>query len=117
MSTQPCCKTGHVEAAGGRPGEASGGKPGDAAGIGQKKRGRKAGRIGRWGVLREGASGVLLVLMPKCPLCLAGYLSVATGIGISFTTAKYLRILLIVLCVGSLSYFLLRRLLRHVRIG
>jgi hypothetical protein len=77
----------------------------------------KAGQNWRWSGVREVAPGVLLVLMPKCPLCLAGYLSVATGIGISFTTAKYLRIALIALCVGSLAFFLVRRLLRHVRIG
>ena len=39
--------------------------------------------------------GVLLLLVPKCPVCLALYLSAATGIGIPFTTARYLRMLLI----------------------
>ena len=46
--------------------------------------------------------GVLLLLVPKCPVCLALYLSAATGIGISFATARYLRILLIAACVGAL---------------
>ena len=43
---------------------------------------------------------ILLVLMPKCPLCLAAYITVATGIGMSFATAAWLRGSLIGLCVG-----------------
>jgi hypothetical protein len=61
------------------------------------------------GLIRGIIPGVLLLLVPKCPLCLAAYISVATGIGISFTTAKYLRIILIVLCVSSLLFLTLRR--------
>jgi hypothetical protein len=53
--------------------------------------------------------GILLVLMPKCPVCLALYLSAATGIGIPFATARYLRILLIAGCVGALLLFAWRR--------
>jgi hypothetical protein len=53
--------------------------------------------------------GVLLLLVPKCPVCLALYLSAATGIGIPFATARYLRILLIAACVGALMLFAWRR--------
>jgi hypothetical protein len=53
--------------------------------------------------------GVLLLLVPKCPVCLALYISAATGIGIPFATAKYLRIGLIVGCVGALLLFGWRR--------
>jgi hypothetical protein len=53
--------------------------------------------------------GVLLLLAPKCPVCLALYLSAATGIGIPFATARYLRIVLIAACVGALVLFAWRR--------
>jgi hypothetical protein len=55
-----------------------------------------------------------LVLLPKCPVCLAAYLALATGVGISLPTATYLRATLIVVCVGSL-FFIAARRLRHWR--
>lgn len=46
--------------------------------------------------------GGLLLLMPKCPVCLAGYIALFTGIGISVPGASWIRISLIVVCVASL---------------
>ncbi|NIG56030.1 hypothetical protein [Chitinophaga sp. Cy-1792] len=60
--------------------------------------------------IRWATPGVVLALIPKCPVCLAGYIAVATGFGVSITTAKYLRWGLILLCCISLIYFLAKRL-------
>jgi len=56
-------------------------------------------------------SGTLLVVMPKCPLCLAAYISLSTGTGISVASATWLRILLAIACVASLMYVVAGRLL------
>jgi hypothetical protein len=54
--------------------------------------------------------GALLVLMPKCPACVAAYVALATGIGIALPTATWLRTMLVTLCLAWLLYFLTRRL-------
>jgi hypothetical protein len=47
---------------------------------------------------------VALALMPKCPACFGLYFALVTGIGLSFTTASYLRTIAIVVCVAVLLY-------------
>lgn len=63
--------------------------------------------------------GILLVVMPKCPLCLAAYIALFTGISIPITAATRLRWALIAGCVGALavlgvrtSLYLYKRLVR-----
>jgi hypothetical protein len=50
----------------------------------------------------------LLVLMPKCPLCVAAYVALFTGIGITVSTARWIQILMQVFCLTSLAYLAVR---------
>ena len=54
-------------------------------------------------------SSVTLALLPKCPACLAAYIALASGIGISMPAAAHLRTGMVVLCAGALVFILARR--------
>jgi hypothetical protein len=70
---------------------------------------RRCRELGAWAF-----PTVILALMPKCPACVAAYVAVWTGFGLSFTTATNLRTLLLVLCLCSLLYLVLTRVGRLV---
>ena len=52
--------------------------------------------------------GAILALLPKCPACIAMYLAAGTGSEIPVSGATYLRMTLVILCLGSIAYLGLR---------
>lgn len=51
------------------------------------------------------APGLMLSFIPKCPGCIAAYLALTTGLGVSFTTAGYIRDALLAICITSMVYW------------
>jgi len=50
--------------------------------------------------------GVLLALLPKCPLCIAVWVAGVTGMSIPVASASQMRVMLVAVCCVSLSYLL-----------
>ncbi len=50
----------------------------------------------------------VLALMPKCPICVAAYLALFTGIGVSVETARWIQLLTLALCLCSLAFLAIR---------
>jgi hypothetical protein len=55
---------------------------------------------------------VALALVPKCPMCVAAYLAIGGGLGVSLTTAAHLRTALVWLCWSTLALLIARLVAR-----
>jgi hypothetical protein len=62
------------------------------------------------GILAWVLPSTILMLVPKCPACLAAYMALWTGLGLSLSTATYLRWALLFVCVASLLFLIAKRL-------
>jgi hypothetical protein len=56
-----------------------------------------------------------LALVPKCPMCVAGYVAAVTGVGVSMPVAEGLRVGLLVLCAGAIVFVAARAGVRLLR--
>jgi hypothetical protein len=61
------------------------------------------------------APAAVLVLLPKCPACIAAWLAVGAGIGVSMSTAATLRMVILGSCVACLAFVVVRQVLRTAR--
>ena len=59
-------------------------------------------------------TGTVLALLPKCPVCLAAYVAVWTGIGLSLSVATHLRASILGLSVGLILFLAARNTRRLV---
>ena len=71
---------------------------------------RRGGELAGWMV-----PSAILALLPKCPVCVAAYVALISGVGISVSTATCIRIALLVLCATALLFLSLRRIGRIIR--
>jgi hypothetical protein len=73
---------------------------------------RRAWRSGQWLL-----PAAVLTVMPKCPLCVAAYIALFTGVGISVWAARWVQILVLVVCLGSLAYLGVRGIAWRKRVA
>ena len=81
------------------------------AGVAGRSWMRAAGRTVSW-ILPS----VVLAAMPKCPLCLAAYLALSTGLGISLAVAKFAWWFVAIGCAAALVYVAAATLLGYMKL-
>ncbi len=60
---------------------------------------------------------IALALIPKCPMCIAAYLAIGGGLGVSLSTAAHLRTALVWLCWSVLVLLGVRAAMRFTRVS
>lgn len=82
--------------------------PAAASGFGKERRpARRARGAAAWAL-----PSVALALVPKCPMCIAAWLAIGGGLGVSLSTAAHLRMALLWLCWSSLAVLVARLVMR-----
>lgn len=61
--------------------------------------------------------GALLLLMPKCPACLAAYIALGTGLSLTVSMAGYVQTGLMVICSIVLTLLAVRLVTKWMRAG
>jgi hypothetical protein len=81
----------------------------------QNAEGNRSPKSGRVSDLALGAFSLgVLALAPKCPMCLAAYVVLWSGVGLSFTEATWLRWSLLFVAGGSLTYLAFKKIVRRL---
>ena len=83
-----------------------------AASIGSGRAGASQGTRRTRGAAAWALPSVALALVPKCPMCVAAYLAIGGGLGMSLTTAAHLRTVLVWLCWSTLALLAARLVAR-----
>ncbi|WP_321476989.1 hypothetical protein [uncultured Paludibaculum sp.] len=73
--------------------------------------GQSAGRLSK--VTASILPAALLLILPKCPLCIAAWLTVATGLSISAANITWVRAGILLLWMAAVAPVLWRRVLRR----
>ena len=89
MKTLPCCMD--------RP---------RCAGVGKRGVAQAAGVV---------FSSVMLIVMPKCPVCMVAYVALMTGISVSTAAASHLRLGLFAVCLSVLACLVVHGLCKLYR--
>jgi hypothetical protein len=58
--------------------------------------------------------GAFLAFLPKCPMCFAAYVALGTGFSLSFGSAQILMRALTLLCISTLAFCVVRRMVKYV---
>ena len=64
---------------------------------------RRTKKAAGWGM-----PALVLALVPKCPMCVAAYLALATGLEISMVAAAWLRLAVVGGCIAALGLLVVR---------